>query len=526
MNKRLLLAGLAHLFFSAAVSAQYAWQWYDMDGEEKAHPLSDLQYKVEMQGALSDGKTPLWLNANRHGLSSLEKNNGYLRAAVERPLGADSARRWGIGYGVDVVAATHHSSKAFLHQAYFEARWLHGVLSLGEKEYPMELKNNSLSSGSQTLGINARPIPQARLALPEYWKIPALGGWLHVKGHVAYGMFTDDGWQKDFTHERSNFTQNALYHSKAGYLMIGKPEAFYPFYAEVGLEMATQFGGTVYHIGDDGLPVGVKAPAGVKAFWNAFLPGGQDASDGAYGNVEGNQLGSWVGRLTYDADRWRAALYYDHYFEDHSQMFLLDYDGYGEGSEYMQKKRNKFFMYSLKDIMLGAELNLKQGRWLRNVVLEYLYTKYQSGPVYHDRTSNIPDHVAGRDNYYNHGNYTGWQHWGQVIGNPLYRSPIYNDGEHIRVENNRFVAWHLGLDGQPTERLSYRALASWQRAYGTYDNPYAHVKHNVSFMAEATYRFPRQWSVRGAYGMDFGSVLGHNCGFQLTVVKKGLLTWK
>ena len=28
-----------------------------------------LQYKLEMQGSLSNGRTPLWLNANKHGLS-------------------------------------------------------------------------------------------------------------------------------------------------------------------------------------------------------------------------------------------------------------------------------------------------------------------------------------------------------------------------------------------------------------------------------------------------------------------------
>ena len=39
-----------------------------------------LSYKVEMQGSLSDSKTPLWLNANRYGLSSLEKENGYQQA--------------------------------------------------------------------------------------------------------------------------------------------------------------------------------------------------------------------------------------------------------------------------------------------------------------------------------------------------------------------------------------------------------------------------------------------------------------
>ena len=52
-----------------------------------------LGYKVEMQGSVSNDRTPLWLNANRYGLSSIEKNNGYLRAAVERPLATDTFRR-------------------------------------------------------------------------------------------------------------------------------------------------------------------------------------------------------------------------------------------------------------------------------------------------------------------------------------------------------------------------------------------------------------------------------------------------
>ncbi len=523
MGKTLIILILC-LIQSSFATAQYAWQDIDKDDIQKARPFSDMQYKVEMQGSFSDGNTPLWLNANRYGLSSLEKNNGYLRRAVSRPLNADSARRWGIGYGIDIAAATHYTSKAVLQQAYMEARWLHGTLTVGEKEFPMELKNNRLSSGSQTLGVNARPVPQVRVALPDYWTIPALGRWLSVKGHVAYGIFTDDDWQKDFTKQHSRFTEHALYHSKAGYLMIGKPYAFYPLYLEVGLEMAAQFGGTSYHIGNDGKPVGVKAGHGLKDFYNAFIPGGQDATDGAYGNIEGNQLGSWVGRLTYDADTWKAAIYYDHYFEDHSQMFFLDYDGYGEGSEYMQKKKHKFFLYSLKDIMLGGEVNIKQGRWLRSIVLEYLYTKYQSGPVYHDRTSNIPDHIAGRDNYYNHNNYTGWQHWGQVMGNPLYRSPIYNDNGQIRVEDNRFVAWHLGLEGEPADRLDYRVLASWQRGYGTYDKPYTpKPRHNGSFMVEAAYHFPHEWVVKGSYGMDFGSILGHNKGLQITIIKSGKL---
>jgi hypothetical protein len=132
------------------------------------------------------------------------------------------------------------------------------------------------------------------------------------------------------------------------------------------------------------------------------------------------------------------------------------------------------------------------------------------------------DHIAGRDDYYNHYLFSGWQHWGQVMGNPLYRSPIYNEDGQISVENNRFLAFHLGIEGNPSERLGYRALATYQKGYGTYNLPYSKVHHNVSFMVEASYHFPHNWTVTGAYGMDFGHILGNNTGGQITISKSGI----
>ena len=73
--KTLLLA-LASLQWLAC-PAQYAWQ--RGVGEGVARPFSNVRYEAEIQGSLSSGATPLWLNANKHGLSSLEPDNGYLR---------------------------------------------------------------------------------------------------------------------------------------------------------------------------------------------------------------------------------------------------------------------------------------------------------------------------------------------------------------------------------------------------------------------------------------------------------------
>lgn len=518
-----------HLLILLLLSASgVSFSQNNSDDEKGGIPLGKgLGYNVEMQSAFSGGRTPLWMNANRYGLSSLENGNGYLRAGVFRPLRTDSARRWGVGYGVDLAVPYNFTSNFVVQQAFAEGRWLHGSLTVGSKQYPMELKNNRLSSGSQTLGINARPVPQVRLALPDYWTLPFGKGWIHLKGHIAYGRMTDDGWQHDFTGKQSKYADDVLYHSKAGYLKIGNEDKFCPFSLELGLEMASTFGGTSYIPDGQGGMTAVKGKTGLGAYWKAFIPGGSDAGETTYQNAEGNQVGSWLVRMNWDTDMWRMSVYADKYFEDHSAMFQLDYDGYGEGDEWQVKKKHRYLLYDFKDIMLGAEFRMKYDRWVNSVVFEYIYSKYQSGPIYHDHTSTIPDHIGGKDNFYNHGIYTGWQHWGQVMGNPLYRSPIYNSDGTVSVRNNRFMAFHLGVDGRPLERFTYRLLATWQEGLGTYDDPYDKKHHNVSFLVEGEYAFGGKllegWSVRGGYAMDFGGILGNNFGFQLTVAKAGLI---
>lgn len=503
----------------------------DLTIQAQPELLNDIKYNLSTEISTSFGdNTPLWLNANKYGLSSLEKQNGYLRASLERPLETDSSNRWAVGYGLDIVGAYNYTSNIIIQQAFAEVRWLKGVLTVGSKQHPMDLKNQELSSGSQTLGINARPIPQVRLALPDYWELPFSKGWVSFKGHIAYGKMTDDNWQKDFTKKNSKYTNNVLYHSKAGFIKIGKCDELIPISFEFGAEMACQFAGTSYNVTaiEGGPQLIIKNPNGIEAFWDAFLPGGSDTPEVHYKNVSGNHLGCWMMRLNIDYRKWAIAIYGEHFFEDHSSMFFLDYDGYGSGNNWDEKVKNRYILYDLKDIMLGVELELKNFHYINNIVFEYLHTKYQSGPIYHDHNINISDHIGGIDDYYNHSIYTGWQHWGQVIGNPLYLSPIYNTDGQIIVKNNRFYAFHLGLSGSPLDNLNYRILSTYQKGYGTYQKPYLDPRNNISLMAEAEYVFPKKsiledWSIKGTYGMDTGNIYGNNHGFQISIAKRGLL---
>ena len=88
----------------------------------------------------------------------------------------------------------------------------------------------------------------------------------------------------------------------------------------------------------NGEMVGVKNGTGLSSFLHAFTGGGSDVGETIYQNVEGDMLGSWVARVNYDAPTWNLGVYADHYFEDHSSMFLLDYDGYGTGAEWNMRK--------------------------------------------------------------------------------------------------------------------------------------------------------------------------------------------
>lgn len=491
---------------------------------EVLQPLDSLTYNVEMQTTLGGGDhSPLWLNANRYGLSSIHPNSAFLKAGVSRALSVDYGRKWGIGYGVDLVGAVRHTAPFYIHQLYGELRWLKGVLTVGAKEFPMELKNQSLSSGSQTLGINSRPVPQVRISLPDYWNIPGLRRWVGIKGHIAYGKYTDGKWQEDFTQRQSRYVEGGLYHSKAGYIRIGPKNIT----LELGLEMACQFGGKS-HVFENGMESITVNQGGLKGALKAFTTGGSDATDYSMStNNSGNHLGSWVARLNFDYPKWSLGIYADHFFEDHSSMFFLDYDGYGTGENWNVKERNRYFLYDLKDMMIGIELRMKKCRWANTFVVEYLYTKYQSGPVYHDHTQLRNTHISGNDNYYNHNLQSGWQHWGMVTGNPLYLSPLYNDDGKIVIKNNRFKAWHFGIMGNPVENLSYRLLTTWQRGWGQYVEMYQSPRDNFSMMGEVIYRLPQNWRVAGAVSFDSGKIYGDNFGVQLTVAKTGLLKlWK
>lgn len=473
-------------------------------------PDSTYRYNVEANAALSSGEhTPFWLVNNRFGLSSLDKSNGYLRAGLFREMKYD--RRFSWDFGVDLAVPYHYTSKFVVQQLYAGIRYRSLNLTIGSREWSNGIVNAELSSGDMLFSQNSRPIPQVMLEMPHYNYVPLTNKWLAVKGYISMGMYTDWRWQRNYAGPQGEFIEHRLFHSKGLFLRGGNPDRF-PLIVEGGLEMGAQFGGTLHRNSPTtGERQVIKFPHGIKDMIKVIFPtGGGDSNDpnqmGEITNVYGNHLGQWSLAATWQPkDRdWSIRMYYEHYFDDHSMMF---------------------FDHAWKDMLLGTEINLPKNPVASTFVYEYLITKDQSGPVYWDHTPEIPEQVSGRDDYYNHYLYTGWQHWGMGQGNPLLISPIYNADGTLSFMHNRIKGHHFGWKGSPHPDIDYRVLMSYTRSWGSYSTPTPNVLHNFNALLEVTYH-PHQfkgWKARLGLAADGGRLLGKSFGAMLTISKSGWL---
>ena len=472
-----------------------------------AQEPTTFNYQVEATGIASDnGHAPLWLTANRNGITSTRENQALLHAGIfyQQPL----KHNWQLQAGLDLVGGHHLISNFWVHQAYADISWKMLNLSIGSKErggFPLE-RNTQLTSGWMVEGMNARPIPQIRGEIKEYWNIPGLNHWLALKGHLAFGWFMDGNWQEDFVAPHGYYTKEALYQSKSLMFRLGNKDKF-PVDFEFGILMATQFGGEQYRKKADGTSeLTLDMPDGLKAYWKAFFPqgGGEDNPNaGERANIEGNALGSWNFALNTYLGDWKIRATYEHYFEDHSQMFWQ----YGPW----------------KDGQLGLEITLPSNRWVSSILWEIMSTKDQSGPFeYYDRETGECLYSGG-DSYYNHYIYQSWQYYGMGMGNPLIPGPAYNNSGSLTFRSNRVRSNHFGIAGQPSHEWNWRLLASYARHWGTYGAPLDKERNQFSGMVEITYTpdWAKTWSLSATCALDRGNYLSHQVGGMLTLRKTG-----
>lgn len=467
-----------------------------------AYTQQTFNYHAETSLTLANGSySPLWLTANRYGVHSNDSKSGYLRAKVT--WNQAFKHNWHLETGLDLVGGKNLTSNFWVQQAYADISWKALTLSIGSKErsgFPLE-KNEELTSGWMVEGTNMRPIPQIRGEIKNYLAIPGTQGWVSFKGHLCYGYFTDGNWQENFVAPGEMYTKNVLYHSKSLMFKLGNKDKI-PVEIEFGLLTAAQFGGDRMQKNKDGSIQLIRdMPESIKDFWKIFFP----KQENTLANVQGNHCGSWNFGLNYFYKDWKFRAYLEHYFEDHSQMFW----------EYGQ----------WKDGHIGLEISFPTNKWINTIVWEGLNTTDQTGAILYDGIAgSFTDlQMSGGDNYYNNGEYLGWQNYGASLGHPFLLGPQYNQDGSNEIKGSRVKAQHLGVSGNPNQEWTWRILLSYSRNWGTYVNPFDKVTKQFSSLLEAKYTPAKLkgWSFTACMAIDRGNYPGNSTGSIITISKTG-----
>jgi hypothetical protein len=443
-------------------------------------------FRVEAEAgmlAASTARQPFWLVANQWGRFDARSANGYL---VLGGAWTQQPRRW-LSYQLAGEALARSARDPSLHavEAYVQLRLGFLEAYVGRQRETLGTVDTLLSSGSLVQSANATPIPKVALRTVGYTAVPGTRGWVQFHGYWAHG------WMRDFRQ-----IKNTYLHQKYLYVRIGSPQ--WRIYA--GLLHDAFWGGTSRD------PNVGRLPQGLEDYFRTFfaLNAGEGAPYGERIYIQGDHFGVYDFGFSLHSKRFDVWVYRHFLYEDRDGL----------------KFKNP------QDGLLGISFQNRQGKLVRQMVYEFLYTKRQSGPEAPGPGRGGP---GGRDNYYNHYLYrTGWTHYGRTVGSPLLfaaedRQKRLSEG----VENNRVVGHHVGVMGQFGPVWWYRLLATYTRNYGTYNG------RDVLRQPGASYRFeppPKQfsglfevmWQAKkhplaflAAIGVDIGALYPDNVGVRL-----------
>ncbi|MDH6305580.1 hypothetical protein M2463_001877 [Parabacteroides sp. PH5-13] len=469
-------------------------------------------YRVETFGSLSEKHTPFWITNQKWGAVPLEGDNFYLRGFADytQRLNDD----WSFDAGVDLTGANNDNYGHFwIQQLYGRLNWKLWRLDIGMREDYTSFLNPHLSSGDMIFSNNARPIPQVRLSLSDFLLIPYTKGNMYIKADFSVGRYLDGDYQEDIARPNNrSYNKGDFSHSKSLFLRFGNIATKHRMQFTAGLMHAAKWGGDLYVYSGGGYTV-IDQPDGIDDLFRVMIAKeGSSAgrtSDQMY--VAGSQWGAYLVKFDYKLKNDdQISAYIQHFFDDGSGMIFKNY----------------------RDNLLGLEYKSTKKSFLSGVVLEYLYTKQQTGPIHlnrdmDDEHRDVVKWAVGNDDYYNNSGYiSGPSHYGKSFGTSLLLSPEYNGDGNVNFKSNRIIAYHLGAEGFITSALQYRLLMSAGKSWGRYSLPYTSVRKGIATQLEMTYT-PPQWSgfdLKLAVGYDNGSFFGEDTfGGAITITKKGLL---
>lgn len=430
----------------------------------------------------SQAYQPLWLTANRYDLIPDNKGDISLAIATQYTL---KLKHFSLESGASLVG-NFVAGRYRAQELYGKIKFKHWQMTGGREMNQVGEVDSLLSSGSLAISGNALPIPKVGIRSNGFVPFPFLHkDWLQFKFSWLHGWMGNSGEIED-----------AKLHEKSLYLKFGNSK--YNFYG--GITHFALWGGR--------LPQGplpnrfqdyVRVIVGAPQKNDLLFSGPQDTL---------NALGSHLAVLDFGFNF--TALH------QHWQLYTQSIFDRGANPEIYGRDAIDGFLIFSKDRLTGIQWeNVKKNSWLQSILLEYLYTKHQGGPIIYE----------GRFNYYNNATYIGgWTYHDRIIGTPLFinqeQAIHYLEGENKlsgwNVISNRIQGIHVGLSGSFTTQLRYKALVTYTNHYGNYYNDELFIpsKRQVNTLLELDWKMSPYLMLTGAYGLDKGN-LSNTHGFLL-----------
>ncbi|NQU88494.1 MAG: hypothetical protein HQ541_22330 [Mariniphaga sp.] len=352
------------------------------------------------------------------------------------------------------------------------------IASVGSRADSLIQEGLSSSNGNFLNSRNAKPYPRISLDTDGFIKIGKRN--FSIAGKWEEGILLDE-----------RMVDKPRLHHKNLLFRIGDVQKFQ---FEIGIDHYVFWGGDSPKYGPQ--------PKGFTDYLRAILAmrGGDQHTQGDQDNVAGNSLGQYFFIFRKKWQNVDAEIRIIHPFEDKSGIVL----------------------FNTVDNLYSLYLTFNENQFLKYTLLEFIYTKNQSGD---DIQDGVRIHTNGRDDYLTHSFYnSGFTYFGNVMGSSLFYPINYNsEGISTGIANNRFVAFHFGASGKLSNTLNWKMLYSYSYNYGTYWVPFDTVRNQLSGLFEFKYEFIKaHLYLKTLFAFDRGSNINNGMndlsgGARLTV---------
>lgn len=458
-----------------------AWAPWPLPMDSADMEADSLKYGACLTAVTSTGDyAPFWLQTNRGGAFAWQPHSGNISIYA----GKDATRpnRWyDYDFGIELTGQVHtQGGTGFLQQLYGHVRLYVFDITVGIKPVSWGNQDSELSGGGFLFSQNAHPIPRITIGIDRYTPFPFTYGYLEVKGGITHGWFADNVY----------VSHSYLHHKFVGVQIGGK----LPVNINYEFHHAAQWGGTS--------PIYGALGSSFNDWKNVFLvrSGGVMSNDQL--NAYGNHIGSQNLGLDIKWKDWKISAYWQNIFEDGPVKPIWS-------------------AMNISDGLWGLTVSQTKWPFIGKICYEFLQTTDQSGP-FHDRDGLV---FGGDDNYFRNSVYrNGWNYFRRTIGTPFITSPLYNADGTIYTLNNRVKAHYFAIKGD-IYGFGYRAVASYVKNYGIYENGDATFSTNTALLLEITKHIPKAWNMDFSLALaaDFGTQFGNDFGVMVSIAKRGLI---